>query len=151
LPSLEISFISLEFLSFIYSSWIYTKTDLDRNCFGRTYNYIQVKVQRTLKWVLSHQDGEDNADLSRLPPTDNIGSVRLGPADHISSIQHASADNMVPTRLGSIDNLSSTRTGSTDNLSGSLDVRWKRSSGPVTGIRIGENLNINQGKFELLF
>ena len=56
---------------------------------------------------------------------------------------------MVPTRFGSIDNLSSTRTGSTDNLSrsGSMDVRWKRSSGPVTGIRIGENLNINQGNF----
>ena len=56
---------------------------------------------------------------------------------------------MVPTRLGSIDNLSSTRTGSTDNLSGSRDVRWKRSSGPVTGIRIGENLNINQGEYKL--
>lgn len=111
------------------------------------HNLNHSQVQRTLKWVLSHQDGEDNADPPRLPPIDNIGSVRLGPADHIPSSRHASADNMVPTRFGSIDNLSSTRTGSTDNLSrsGSMDVRWKRSSGPVTGIRIGENLNINQG------
>jgi len=33
-------------------------------------NNTQVKVQRTLKWVLSHQDSEDSSDLSRPSSTD---------------------------------------------------------------------------------
>lgn len=81
-------------------------------------NHTQVKVQRTLKWVLSHQDGEDSPDSARVTPVDNQTAIRSGSHDNLS-----------------------VRTGSTDSLSraGSVDVGRRHMSGPVSGG------NLNQG------
>jgi len=49
-------------------------------------NNTQVKVQRTLKWVLSHQDSEDSSDLSRPSSTDLLQGSRPGSASRLSPI-----------------------------------------------------------------
>lgn len=101
-------------------------------------NNSQVNVQRTLKWVLSHQDLADGLDSTR--PTGVVDNHVVPPTRGVDNI----ASNLSSIRLGSTDTIAS----STDNLStrrsGSFrgNVRpTRRSSGPHG---IGDVLNSNQ-------